>query len=41
MKGFSFLEYVNKTKKIKLKNYNLIDILEKTEEIVENIYKNL
>ncbi len=41
MKGFSFLEYINKIKNLSFKSYNLIDILENTSEIIEGIYNEL
>lgn len=41
MKWFSFKEYVNKVKNINLKNYSINEIIEKTPDLVEDIYKEL
>ncbi len=41
MNWFSFKEYVNKLKNINLPSYNITDILENTEKIVEEIYGKL
>ena len=41
MKWFSFKEYVNKVKNIKLENYEISEILKNSENIVNNIYKEL